>query len=167
MGTETIKTLREKAEALISGGITNREELLAALPIVIDLQTRAEFAKKSLASAVRSLTMLTELCSKYALRHESVFEKRQLVMSQQGVRVGDVVLDDTIYHFASGYDGFERNDGGKLTQDFLANLPESWRKSSYKLSTSGINAARPTEEELAEHKLRQKPNNAWSLGGEC
>jgi len=162
MGTETIKSLREKADELISGGINNKDALFEALPILTDLQTKAEFAKKSLASAVKSMTMLSELCSRYALKHESVFEKQKLVTSQQGVRIGDVIVDEVAYHFASGYDGYERNDGGKATQDFLAELPEAWRKSSFKLSTSGINAANPSDEDLAKYNLRPKAKNEWS-----
>jgi len=162
MATETIKSLRERADELIAGGIKNREALHAALPVLIDLQTKTEFAKNNLASAVKTLTMLSELCSKYALEHESVFEKKQLIASQQGVRVGDVVLEDATYHFANGYDGYERDDGCKSTQNFLAELPEAWRKQSYKLSTSGINASHPTDELLAEHHLRPKVKNVWS-----
>jgi len=166
MKTETIKSLRERADELVEGGINNKDALYAALPVLTDLQAKTEFARKSLASAVKSLSMLSELCSKYALGHESVFEKQKLVTSQQGVRVGDVILGEATYHFASSYDGFERNDGGKLTQDFLEALPKRWRKAAFKLSTSGINEDAPTDEELAEHNLRQKPKNEWSVGVE-
>jgi len=162
MATETIKSLRERADMLIADGIKNREALHAALPVLIDLQSKTEFAKNNLASAVKTMTMLSELCSKYALEHESVFEKKQLIASQQGVRVGDVVLEDATYHFANGYDGYERDDGGKATQDFLAKLPEAWCKQSSKLSTSGINAAHPTPDDLAKHHLRPKVKNEWS-----
>jgi len=163
MATETIKSLRERADELVDGGINNKDALLAALPVLTDLQAKTEFAKKSLASAVKSLTMLSELCSKYALKHESVFEKQKLITTQQGVRVGDVVLDDTTYHFASGYDGYERNGAEKLTQDFLETLPATWRKQSLKLNVSGINEDAPSENDLAEHGLRQKVKNVWSL----
>ena len=163
MNKETIKELRERADEMISVGIANRDALFAALPVVTELQAKAESAKRNLAASVKTLTQLSELCSRYALAHESVFAKRRLVANQQGVRTGDVVLDEATYHFASGYDGYMRNTPDKLTQDFLAALPEKWRKSSLKLDTSGINEDAPSDEELAEHGLAPKVRNVWSL----
>ena len=169
MNKETIKELREQADEMISAGIANRDALFAALPVLTALQAKAESAKKNLAASVRTLTQLSELCSHYALAHESVFEKRRLVANQQGVRTGDIVQGDATYHFASGYDGYARNTPDKLTQDFLATLPEKWRKQKLELSTSGINEDAPSEKLLARHGLAPKVKNVWSLaeqGGE-
>ena len=170
MNKVTIKELRVRADEMISAGIANKDALFAALPVLTALQAKAEFAKRSLASSVKTLTMLSELCSRYALAHESVFEKKRLVTNQLGVRTGDVILDEATYHFASGYDGYVRNTPDKLTQDFLATLPEKWRKQKIELSTSGINEDAPSDEELAERGLAPKVRNAWSLveqGGEA
>ena len=163
MNKVTIKELREKADEMIAAGIANKDALFAALPVLTALQAKAEFAKRSLAASMKTLTQLSELCSRYALAHESVFEKKRLVANQQGVRTGDVVLDEATYHFASGYDGYVRNTPDKLTQDFLATLPEKWRKQKIELSTSGINEDAPSDEELAERGLAPKVRNAWSL----
>ena len=162
MNKETIRELRERADEMITAGIANKDALFAALPVLTALQARAEFAKKSLAASVKTLTQLSELCSRYALEHESVFEKKRLVANQQGVRTGDVVLDEATYHFASGYDGYARNTPEKLTQDFLATLPEKWRKQKLELSTSGINEDAPSEKLLARHGLMPKVKNVWS-----
>ena len=169
MNTKTIKELRERADEMIAAGIANKDALFAALPVLTALQAKAESAKRNLAATVKSLTMLSELCSRYALAHESVFEKKRLVANQQGVRTGDVVLDEATYHFASGYDGYVRNTPEKLTQDFLATLPEKWRKQKIELSTSGINEDAPSDKELAKRGLAPKIRNIWSLveqGGE-
>lgn len=169
MNTKTIKELRERADEMIAAGIANKDALFAALPVLTALQAKAESAKKNLAASVKTLTMLSELCSRYALAHESIFEKKRLVANQQGVRTGDVVLDDATYHFASGYDGYARNTPDKLTQDFLATLPENWRKEKLELSTSGINEDAPSDKELAKRGLAPKIRNVWSLlenGGE-
>ena len=163
MNKETIKELRERADEMISAGIANKDALFAALPVLTALQAKAESAKRNLAASVKTLTQLSELCSRYALVHESVFEKKRLVANQQGVRTGDVVLDEATYHFSSGYDGYVRNTPDKLTQDFLAALPEKWRKPSLKLDVSGINEDAPSDEELAEHGLAPKVRNVWSL----
>lgn len=163
MNKETIKELRERADEMISAGIANKDALFAALPVIAGLQAKVESAKKNLAAAARALTTLSELCSRYALEHESVFEKKRLVTNQQGVKTGDVVLADATYHFASGYDGYVRNAPEKLTQDFLATLPEKWRKQKIELSTSGINEDGPTDAELAERGLAAKVRNSWSL----
>ena len=169
MNTKTIKELREQADEMISAGIANRDALFAALPVLTALQAKAESAKRNLAATVKSLTMLSELCSRYALAHESVFEKRRLVANQQGVRTGDVIVDEATYHFASGYDGYMRNTPDKLTQGFLATLPEKWRKQKIELSTSGINEDAPSDKELAKRGLAPKVRNVWSVvenGGE-
>ena len=163
MNKETIRELRERADEMISAGIANRDALVAALPVLTGLQAKAESARKNLAASVKTLTQLSELCSRYALAHESVFEKRRLVANQQGVKTGDVVLDEATYHFASGYDGYVRNTPEKLTQDFLATLPEKWRKQKIELSTSGINEDGPTDAELAKRGLAAKVRNVWSL----
>ena len=169
MNKVTIKELREQADEMIAAGIANKDALFAALPVLTALQAKAESAKKNLAATVKTLTMLSELCSRYALAHESVFEKKRLVANQQGVRTGDIVLDEATYHFASGYDGYARNTPDKLTQDFLATLPEKWRKQKIELSTSGINEDAPSDKELAKRGLAPKVRNVWSLveqGGE-
>ncbi|MCZ0212046.1 hypothetical protein OZK63_42555, partial [Streptomyces sp. UMAF16] len=67
------------------------------------------------------------------------------------------------YHFASGYDGYVRSTPDKLTQDFLATLPEKWRKEKLELSTSGINEDAPSDKELAKRGLAPKVRNVWSL----
>ena len=163
MNKVTIKELREKADEMIAAGIANKDALFAALPVLTALQAKAEFAKRSLAASMKTLTQLSELCSRYALAHESVFEKKRLVTNQLGVRTGDVVLGDATYHFASGYDGYVRNSPEKLTQDFLASLPEKWRKQRIELSVSGINEDAPSDAELAKRGLAAKVKNVWSL----
>ena len=163
MNKETIRELRERADEMISAGIANKDALFAALPVLTALQAKAESAKRNLAATVKSLTMLSELCSRYALEHESVFEKKRLVTNQQGVRTGDIVQGDATYHFASGYDGYVRSTPDKLTQDFLATLPENWRKQKIELSTSGINEDAPSDEELAKRGLAPKVRNVWTL----
>ena len=78
--------------------------------------------------------------------------------------LGDAeIVDEATYHFASGYDGYVRNTPDRLTQDFLATLPEKWRKHKLELSTSGINEDAPSDEELAERGLAPKVRNVWSL----
>ena len=160
---ETIKELRERADELVTAGIANKDALLAALPVLAELQAKVEGAKRNLAAAVKAAKMLSELCSAYALEHESVFEKRRLVTNQLGVKTGDVVLADATYHFTSGYDGYKRNTSDNLTQDFLASLPENWRKATLKLDTSGINEDAPSEKELAKRGLAPNVKNVWSL----
>ena len=163
MNKETIKELRGRADEMISAGIANKDALFAALPVLTELQAKTESARKNLAASVKTLAQLSELCSRYALGHESVFEKKRLVVNQQGVRTGDVAVGEATYHFASGYDGYVRNSPEKLTQDFLATLPEKWRKQKIELSTSGINEDAPSDKLLARHGLAPKVKNVWSL----
>ena len=167
MKKETLKELRTHADELIDGGIPNKEALFDALPVLADLQVVTEIAKKQLAGAVKAMKQLSELCSNYALDHESVFENKRLIANQQGVKTGDIVREDATYHFASGFDGYQRkNPRDKMTQDFLARLPETWRKMKLDINVSGINADGPDEEQLDKYGLAQKPNNVWSKAEE-
>ena len=120
-------------------------------------------ARKNLKASEKTMAHLSELCSRYALGHEGVFATKRLVPNQQGVKTGDVVLDEATYHFASGYDGYVRGRREKMTQEFLASLPEKWCRQKLELNVSGINENAPSDAELAEHGLVQKPNNVWSL----
>ena len=166
MGNETIKSLRTKADELSAAGITNRETLLEALPVLVRLKELADFARKNLAASVVSATRLSELCTKYAKEHPGVFDAKRLVPNQQGVLTGDISLEGGRYHLACGYDGYERTDEGKLTKEFLDGLPEAWRKKSYKIDVTGINNAAPTPDDLAQHGLRAKAKNVWSFESE-
>lgn len=160
---ETLKELRERAEKLAAAGIANKDALVAALPLLIEFQEKVASARKNLRASEKTMAHLSELCSRYALGHEGVFATKRLVPNQQGVKTGDVVLDEATYHFASGYDGYVRGRREKMTQEFLASLPEKWCRQKLELNVSGINENAPSDAELAEHGLVQKPNNVWSL----
>jgi len=165
---ETKRTLRElrlSAEGMAAAGITNQEALLAALPVLIELQNAVSGHRKAVNAASDAATSLSDRCTAYATKHPSVFEGGKLVENQQKVRTGDIRLENAAYHLACGYDGYQRcEEDEKMTKDFLAKLPESWRKTKTAISTTGINEAHPTAKELAKYGLKEKPKNVWSEG---
>ena len=157
-----MKTLRAAAQTALDGKINTKSKLYAALPTLVAQQHALESARKTLNATGALTRKLSEACAAFAKDNETVFEAGRLIENQNGVRVGDIVIDDTAYHLACGYDGYMRTDGGKMTQDFLATLPTEWTTKKCELSTSGINANAPTEDDLAKYGLREKPNNTWS-----
>lgn len=159
---KSMKTLRTEAQQVLDDKVDTKAKLYDALPKLISLQdaiTAANTAAKKIAALKKELS---EACVKYAVEHPSVFEGGRLIENQSGVLVGDIVIDDVTYHLACGFEGYERSNGSNLSQPFLATLPDGWTKTKLELSTTGINAAKPSEEKLAELGLVEKPNNKWS-----
>jgi len=158
--TKTMKQLRAEAEALIADGITNKQELYKALPVLIDLQEACVSANKTVKRCKEIAAELSEACSRYALDHQSVFDEG-LVLIGKGVRNGELTIDETTYHFASGYGSPKRLDGDALSQDFLGGLPEGWTKAKLELDTTGINRLKVDDKTLEEEGLYRPEKNEW------
>ena len=63
MNKETIRELRERADGMITAGIANKDALFAALPLLTELQAKAESARKNLAAIGGGVVSLTGGCS--------------------------------------------------------------------------------------------------------
>ena len=84
-------------------------------------------------------------------------------VSPIGVEAGNLEIDGKTYHFAHGFDGYERAERGQtMTQAFLATLPKGWTKSKLELDKSAVNKATPTEDDLAEVGLVRKVKQTWT-----
>ena len=158
-----MKTLRAEAQAALDGKIGSKAKLYAALPTLIALQNALAAARKSLQATAEIARKLSDACTAFAEERQTLFEEGHLVENQNGVRVGDIVIDDVAYHLACGFDGYMRTAGDKMTQEFLRTLPEGWVKTTSEISTTGINAAAPTDENLKARGLKAKPKNVWSV----
>jgi len=162
MAGETMKGLREKAEAALEKGVGNKSELLAAVPALVALQSAAKAMKKRLDETKEVIDRLSEMCSDYAHAHPEHVFSDSFSVSPIGVESGDLVIDGRNYHFSNGFDGYQRSDPAeKMTQEFLEGLPEGWAKTKLELDKTAINKAKPSEEELAEAGLERKPKRAW------
>ena len=157
-----MKTLRAEAEALLAEKIDSKAKLCAAIPTLVRLQEALVIANRIRTASKRVADLLAEACTKYAEGHETIFEKGRLIPDQNGVRSGDIDIGETTFHLACGYDGYMRTNGEKITQEFLATLPEGWVKTKNELDTTGVNAANPSDETLEAYGLAEKPNNVWS-----
>ena len=165
MGKEKTKLskLQQTAEELLVRGVTNKAILNEALPLLIELQSATTAAQRHAKACGEVVKALSEACTAYVTDHPSVLEAGDFIPNQNGVLTGDVVIDDRDYHISCGFDGYVPLTRGQLTQAFLATLPEGWTRTKTELSTSAINAANPTDEELAAAGLRQKPKNVWTM----
>ena len=157
-----LKANRERIEALNEEGITSREKLITALPYLIDFAAEVKVARKSLAECQKAMEALSNACAEYALAHESVFDDA-LDHSAVGVLSGDITIDDVVYHLAQGYEKPKRTEEGeKLSQDFLDDLPANWTRQKIELDISAINRLKVSAETLAEHGLYRPVKNEWS-----
>ena len=162
MANESMKTLREKAEELVRGGIGNRAQLLAAVPALVRLQSAVKMAKARLAETKKVEEELCRVCSEYAHAHPDHVFGESFSVSPIGVESGDVTIDERCYHFSYGFDGYVRSDAAQtLSQDFLAGLPAGWTKSRLELDKTAVNRLKPSEEELASVGLERKVKSGW------
>ena len=163
MAMKSIKVLREIAEAALETGVTNREQLRSAVPALVALQNAERSMRLRLKETQAVIQSLSEACSKYAHEHPEYVFDQTFSVSPIGVESGDLEVDGKTYHFAHGFDGYDRAEQGqKMTQAFLATLPKGWTKSKLELDKSAVNKATPTEDDLAEAGLVRKVKQTWS-----
>ncbi len=163
MASPTLKKLREDAEAALNEGVANKEQLINAVPALVTLQRAVGALQYTLRETSAVVDELNEECSKYAHAHPEHVFNQSFSVSPIGVESGDIEINGTSYHFAYGYDGFVRSDPTeKLTQDFLAGLPDGWAKSKLSLDTTAIAKLKPTGEDLADMGLARKVKCTWN-----
>jgi len=158
--SKSLKQLREAAEAALESGVGTKGALLSTVPLLVEFQEAVESANKTAKRCKEVAAELSAACSKYALDHQSVFDEG-LVLVGKGVRNGDLTIEETTYHFASGYGSPKRLDGDALSQDFLGGLPEGWTKTKLELDTTGINRLKVEDEELGRAGLYRPEKNEW------
>lgn len=163
---KSLSELQHAAAAILRKGVTNKATLLEALPLLIELENAATATFRHASACLKVVRSLSEDCTAYVTDHPSVLEEGTFVENQNGVLTGDVFIEDTDYHLACGYDGYMRTEKAAMDQKFLSRLPKGWTKARLEISTTGINASRPTEEALAAAGLQPRPKNVWSVKAE-
>ena len=155
----TMKELRLNAEAFMNNGIKNRDALTQALPVLIDLKNATDIQCRNVRACQKLIRNLDDACADYAIDHPSVFTDG--LRTVDGVQVGDVLVEDAIYHLASGYGSPKRLNGEQLSQGFLGELPHDWTKAKLELDTTAINRAGVSYEELERNGLYRPAKNEW------
>jgi len=152
-----------KADEAIDAGVGNANQLDAALPLLIALQERRESVKRSLGKLKARIELLGGKCSDYVDKHEGSVFKDTLLTTAMNVTSGSRQVDGIVYHYSSGYDGYERSSPEQtLTQPFLQTLPEGWTKPQLKLDVTAVNNAAPDEKTLLKHGLIRKVKRVWT-----
>ncbi len=163
MAMKSMKDLREIAEAALATGVANREQLRSAVPALVALQNAERSMELRIKETQDVIQALSEACSAYAHKHPEYVFDQTFSVSPIGVESGDLEIDGKTYHFAHGFDGYDRAEQGqKMTQAFLATLPKGWTKSKLELDKSAVNKAKPTEDDLAEAGLVRKVKQTWT-----
>ena len=160
---KSMKALRENAEAALETGVANREQLRSAVPALVALQGAVRSMQLRIKESQEVMQALSEACSAYAHEPPEYVFSQSFSVSPIGVESGDIEIDGKTYHFAHGFDGYERAERGQtMTQAFLATLPKGWTKSKLELDKSAVNKATPTEDDLAEVGLVRKVKQTWT-----
>jgi len=158
--SKTLKQLREAAEAALESGVGTKAALVTAVPLLVEFQEAIDGASKTAKRCKELAAKLSEVCSAYALEHQGIFDEG-LVVIGKGVKSGDLTIDDSTYHFTSGYATPKRIDGDALSQDFLGGLPEGWAKLRFELDTTGINRLKVDDAALKAAGLYRPEKNEW------
>ena len=163
MAMKSMKDLREIAEAALATGVANKEQLQSAVPALVALQNAVRSMELRIKETKDVMQALSAACSAYAHRHPEYVFNQSFSVSPIGVESGDLEIDGKTYHFAHGFDGYDRAEQGqKMTQAFLATLPKGWTKSKLELDKSAVNKSTPTEDDLAEVGLVRKVKQTWT-----
>ena len=162
MEAKTIRELRDEAAALARAGVANRDQLMDAVPALVTLQNAAKAHSRSIKKTFAVIRALSDACSAYARRHPDFVFEQTFSVSPIGVESGDIEIDGRTYHFTHGFDGYTRAEQGeKLTQAFLKDLPEGWAKQKLVLDTSAISKGNAGDGDLAEYGLMRKAKDVW------
>ena len=163
MAMKSMKDLRKIAEAALETGVANREQLRSAVPALVALQNAVRSMQLRIKETQEVMQALSKACSAYAHEHPEYVFIQSFSVSPIGVESGNLEIDGKTYHFAHGFDGYERAERGQtMTQAFLATLPKGWTKSKLELDKSAVNKAKPTEDDLAEAGLVRKVKQTWT-----
>ena len=118
---KSMKALRENAEAALETGVANREQLRSAVPALVALQGAVRSMQLRIKESQEVMQALSKACSAYAHEHPEYVFNQTFSVSPIGVESGDIEIDGKTYHFAHGFDGYERAERGQtMTQAFLA-----------------------------------------------
>ena len=160
----SLKKLRESAEAALAAGVANKAQLIEAVPALVELQKRIKSLQANVTASAKVAEALSKLCSDYAHGHPQFVFDQTFSVSPIGVESGDLTIDGATYHFSYGFDGYMRADPGqKLTQDFLAGLPDGWAKPKLEIDATAIKNATATDDDaLAANGLMRKTKCKWS-----
>ena len=159
----TYKEKLDAANAAIKSGVETRAALLDALPVLTELIQANGGLRKRIKEAAEVEAKLSELCTEYAVEHQSVFDDKQMFTDQQGANYGEITIDDIVYRLTCGHRGYVPSaEGQLLTQDFLRGIPDEYLKTTTELAATAIKRAGLSDEDLADLCLKRKPVNVWT-----
>jgi len=161
MKCRSFKILREVVEKISS--VKSNATFEEAVPVLVELTTKISQMRKTIKSMADLADALNEKVTAYAMAHPSVFVNGLSPADGKMIRHGDVMIGGKLYHFAAGYKGFLRLDGGQLTQEFLDGLPKGWAKGKFEIDATEMKSLGVTDDDLQKAGLVRRANNVWSL----
>ena len=158
-----VDNLTPRIESAIRGGVSSLNALRDAVPLLVKYQEYLADYQKSLKRSGELAAELSRLCTEYATAHKSRVFDVSFSCSPIGVETGDIEIDGEIFHHVDGFNGYERDDGQKMTKDFYETLPSEWVKMQPKLDVKRIKEeTEDDEDELEENGLCRKRVCTWS-----
>ena len=150
--------VKKQADALLESGVGTREMFLQALPLMFALRTVAASQKQFVKALEASADEISRQAAGYAEEHATALDA-PLAEVRDGIRSGTVEIDGVTYRLTISPDKVVRLDGGNMTQQFLAELPEDWTKAKLSLAEGAFKDV--DAEELARHNLRREIKRTW------
>jgi len=161
-------TLCDNADAILADGINNRDNLLDAVDLVIELQARAHGLRQLAAKVSNRVQMLGDKAAEWALRSK----KRQAALfdgdpfsDQTGTsQAGEINEVGKVYRLVKGVPSIVRANNANMTNEFVLHLPTKWLKKVIKYVPDWV-AARKDEkfaEVMADCDLIERPSYKWS-----
>ena len=157
--------IKDAADAILANGVTTRDAFIEAVPYISKLEAAAKnvsgFSSK-LNATLKALKVKTAL---YTEEHPKAMDA-PISDYNDGLKRGAVTIDGEMFHLTIGKGEFKRIDGGNITAEFLATLPESWKKTETVLDKSSLKKASPSDTELAKNGLYRETKRTWSWKAE-
>ena len=153
--------VKKMADTMLeNGGVGTRERFMQALPLLFSLKEAAAKVKQFAKALEASADELSRQAAGYAEDHATALDA-PLAEVRKGIRSGTVEVGGVTYRLTVSPDKVVRLDGGTLTQEFLAGLPDGWTKSKLALVEGAFKDVEA--EEMAKHDLRREIKREWSV----
>ena len=157
--------IKDAADAILANGVTTRNAFIEAVPYISKLEDALRNVSDFRSKLDATLKRLKEKSALYAEEHPKALDA-PISDYKDGLKRGTVTIDGRVFHLTISKGEFKRIDGGNITAEFLATLPESWKKTETVLDKSSLKKASPSDTELAKNGLYRETKRTWSWKAE-
>ena len=157
------KELKEAANAVILGNVTDRGSYETALRLYQETLCRAKLLGDAANVLKKQAARIGELAAQYAESHTTALSE-PLAEIRAGIRSGSVTLDGIPFRLTLSKGDVCRISGDSMSQKFLKGLPEEWVRQKLELDKTALKDESAAK--LRKHDLHRPDKAAWTVGEE-